>query len=76
MVREMIIGSTIGSLGLLSLVFGIQGTINPDNPMLPIFADSLVAAAAVGVGLICCLIEVRILLPAIKTLAARKRVEQ
>ena len=49
MVREMIIGSTIGSLGLLSLVFGIQGTINPEG---------------------------RILLPAIKTLAARKRVEQ
>lgn len=48
MIREMVNGSTIGSLGLLSLVFGIQGTINPDNPLLP----------------------------AIKTLAARKRVEQ
>jgi hypothetical protein len=76
MVREMVIGSTIGSLGLLSLVFGIQGSINPENPLLPIFGDSMVAAAAVGVGLICCLIEARILLPAIRTLAARKRAEQ
>jgi len=74
--RELVIGSTVGSVGLLALVFGVQGYLNPESPLLALFADSTVAAIAIGVGVLCCMIEVKILLPALKTLAAQRQPNQ
>lgn len=73
MVRDLIIGSFVGCLGLMALVFGIQGYFDPEGAFVPLFADSTNAAAAVGVGLICCMIELRIVVPAIRAIAAQNR---
>ena len=74
--RELVIGSTVGSVGLLGLVFGVQGYLNPESPLLALFADSTVAAVAIGVGLLCCMIELKILLPALKMLVAHRQPDQ
>lgn len=68
--RELIIGASIGSLGILALVFGVQGYLNPEAALFPAFADPTLAAVAVGAGLFCCMLEVRILLPVLKTMSA------
>lgn len=73
MVRELVIGSTIGTIGLLALVFGVHGYLNPDDPLLAPFGESSVAAGAIAVGAICLMIEARILIPALKSLAARNQ---
>ncbi|MEJ2088704.1 MAG: hypothetical protein P8Y69_09570 [Gammaproteobacteria bacterium] len=72
MVRELMIGSTIGTLGLIALVLGIQGYFNPDSPLFPLFGDRTMALGAVAIGLIGCMIEARILIPVLKDLARRQ----
>jgi hypothetical protein len=72
MTRELVIGSTIGALGLFSCILGVQGYFNPNSPLLPMFADAKVALGAVVIGLIGCMIEARILIPVLKEMAKRQ----
>jgi hypothetical protein len=76
MVRDLIIGSTVGCVGLVALVFGIQAYLDPGQALVPVLADPTWAAAAVGAGIICCLIELRIMLPVLRALAARNRQQE
>jgi hypothetical protein len=72
MIRELAIGSVIGSFGLGTLVLGAQGYLNPESPLLTMFGDPDIALAAVAVGLICCMIEIRIMVPALRSIARQR----
>ena len=67
MMRELIIGSTLGTVGLACLVLGLQGYFNPEQALLESFSNAHVALSAAGVGVVLCMLEVRILLPVLKT---------
>ena len=69
-VRELMIASTVGMLGIVALVFGLQGYFDPESALVPLFADPVAAAIAVGGGLLACLVEIRLLLPILKDMAA------
>lgn len=72
MVRELAIGSVIGTFGLGALVMGAQGYFSPESPVLSIFGDPEIALAAVAIGLICCIVEIRIMVPALRSLAKQQ----
>ena len=69
--RELAIASLIGMAGAAALAFGIQGYLDPEHALLAPFADPTTAAVAMGVGLLCCLIEVRLMLPALRGLSRK-----
>ena len=71
--RELIIGSTLGTVGLACLVLGLQGYFNPEQSLVERFGEPQIALSAAGVGVVLCMLEVRILLPVLKAMARENR---
>ena len=71
--RELVLASVIGSLGALLLAFGLQSYLNPDNPMLGLLESPRSALLASGAGCVLLMLEVRLLVPALRALRASNR---
>jgi hypothetical protein len=69
MPRELIVAALIGALGALCLAAGIMGYLGSGNVFHPRLADPDVALGVGFVGVVLLMLETRLMIPILKTLA-------